>query len=199
MALSQEVTGQGKNPEFLLCIAFDERNVPGGFLRLVPVYGEDAGYTLDLMRHDPRAPNGMTEFLVARTAIALKERGIVRLSLNFAAFGRLLADDVQRTVGQQAARFFVGLLNPFFQVETLRRFNAKFRPEWLARALVFRRPIDLPRVGIRYIGAEGLLSIPGLGPLLVPRSVGGVGAPSVMPPAAPSSPAAPDAVGAGSS
>ena len=36
-----------------------------GFLRLVPAYGPSFGYTLDLMRHDPDAPNGMTEFLIA--------------------------------------------------------------------------------------------------------------------------------------
>jgi lysyl-tRNA synthetase, class II len=178
MALSQEVKGRGKNPDFLLCVAFDEKNIPGGFLRLVPAYGPDFGYTLDLMRHDPSAPNGMTEFLVARTALALKQRGIVRLSMNFAAFGRLMSDDVQRSPVQRVVSFFASLLNPFFQVKSLHSFNAKFRPEWYPRVLVFRTPIDLPRVGVLYIGAEGLLAIPGIGPLLVPRAVGGVPAAS---------------------
>ena len=63
MSLSQDVTGAGANPEFLLCVALDEDGVPGGFLRVVPAYGPSFGYTLDLMRHDPGAPNGMTEFL----------------------------------------------------------------------------------------------------------------------------------------
>ena len=58
MALSQDVAGAGRNPDFLLCVALDERGVPGGFLRLVPAYGGPQtgttfGYTLDLMRHDP--------------------------------------------------------------------------------------------------------------------------------------------------
>jgi lysylphosphatidylglycerol synthetase-like protein (DUF2156 family) len=179
MTLSQAVTGEGKNPEFLLCIAFDESNSPGGFLRLVPVYGPKPGYTLDLMRHDPGAPNGMTEFLVARTVLALKEKGVARLSLNFAVFGRLMARDIQRNAWQRMARSLVGLVNPFFQIESLHRFNDKFVPEWYGRALIFRNPIDLPRVGILYAGAEGLLSIPGIGPLLVPRAAGGVSALSV--------------------
>ena len=173
MSLSQEVKGQGKNPEFLLCVALDEHDVPGGFLRLVPTYGGEPGYTLDLMRHDPDAPNGMTEFLVARTALALKQRGVVRLSLNFAAFGRLLEDDVHQTIAQRIARSFVGLLNPFFQIKTLHRFNARFLPDWYPRVLVFRNPTDLPRVGVLYIGAEGLLAIPIIGQALVPKSVGG--------------------------
>jgi lysyl-tRNA synthetase class 2 len=85
MSLSQDMRGRGSNPKFLLCVAVDEHGRPGGFLRLVPAYGADFGYTLDLMRHDPDAPNGMTEFLIACTAQALGERGVVRLSMNFAA------------------------------------------------------------------------------------------------------------------
>ena len=69
MSLSQDVDGAGANPEFLLCVALRRgRRRRGGFLRLVPAYGPSFGYTLDLMRHDPDAPNGMTEFLIASTA-----------------------------------------------------------------------------------------------------------------------------------
>ena len=68
----QDIAGAGANPEFLLCVALDEDGVPGGFLRVVPAYGPSFGYTLDLMRHDPDAPNGMTEFLIASTAAALR-------------------------------------------------------------------------------------------------------------------------------
>jgi lysylphosphatidylglycerol synthetase-like protein (DUF2156 family) len=139
----------------------------------VPAYGPDIGYTLDLMRHDPSSPNGMTEFLVARTAQALKERGARRLSMNFAAWGRLFQPDVPYSPGQRVARRFIELLNPFFQIRSLHDFNAKFAPEWLPRCLVYRDATDLPRVGLLYAGAEGFLAIPGLGPLLVPKSVGG--------------------------
>ncbi|SNS25870.1 lysyl-tRNA synthetase, class II [Geodermatophilus saharensis] len=178
MTLSQDVRGAGADPQFLLCVALDADGVPGGFLRLVPAYGPDFGYTLDLMRHDPDAPNGMTEFLVAATATALAERGVARLSMNFAMWGRLLDDDVPFTPVQRAARWAVGVLNPFFQIRSLREFNARFGPEWLPRVLAVRRRADLPRVGLRYAGAEGFLAVPGVGPLLVPRAVGGVPAPS---------------------
>jgi lysylphosphatidylglycerol synthetase-like protein (DUF2156 family) len=174
MALTQEVRGQGKNEEFLLCIAFDEAGRPGGFLRLVPAFGADPGYTLDLMRHDPGAPNGMTEFLVAQTALALKRRGLRRLSLNFAALRRFFAEDVQYTLPLRLGRWLANALDPFFQIKSLHAFNAKFLPEWFPRVIVFREPTDLPRVSVLYIGAEGLLAIPGIGHLLVPRSVGGV-------------------------
>ncbi|WP_132430429.1 lysine--tRNA ligase [Pseudonocardia endophytica] len=178
MSLSQDIAGAGENPEFLLCVAVDADGVPGGFLRLVPAYGTSFGYTLDLMRHDPGAPNGMTEFLIASTAAALSDRGVSRLSMNFAMWGRLFADDVPFTPAQRLAQRAVRVLNPFFQIESLRAFNERFDPRWLPRVLAYRHRRDLPRVGLLYAGAEGFLAVPGLGELLVPRAVGGVTSPS---------------------
>ena len=181
MSLSQDIKGEGANPDFLLCVALDEHDEPGGFLRLVPAYGPDFGYTLDLMRHDPGSPNGMTEFLIAATAKTLGERGVVRLSMNFAMWGRLFADDLQFTPAERVARHLVGVLNPFFQIRSLRDFNAKFGPEWIPRVLAYRKPTDLPRVGLLYAAAEGFLAVPVIGDLLVPKAVGGVAAPSTPP------------------
>jgi lysylphosphatidylglycerol synthetase-like protein (DUF2156 family) len=181
MSLSQDVRGAGADPGFLLCVALDADGVPTGFLRLVPAYGPSFGYTLDLMRHDPAAPNGLTEFLIASTAAALGARGVVRLSMNFAMWGRLFGDDVPFTPAQRLARRAVAVLNPFFQIRSLHDFNAKFDPEWLPRVLAYRSPADLPRVALRYAGAEGFLAVPGLGRLFVPPAVGGVAAPSDPP------------------
>jgi len=103
---------------------------------------------------------------------------VARLSMNFAMWGRLFADDVPFTPAQRLARQAVGLLNPFFQIESLHAFNEKFGPQWLPRVLAYRHAVDLPRVGLRYAGAEGFLAVPLLGELLVPRAVGGVEAPS---------------------
>ena len=173
MSLSQDVEGGGRNPEFLLCVALDEQGAPGGFLRIVPAYGPDFGYTLDLMRHLPDAPNGMTEYLIAQTALALRQEGISRLSMNFAMWGKLFDDDVHYSLPQRVAKRAVEVLNPFFQIKSLYDFNAKFSPIWLSRMLVFQEPTDLPRVGLLYAGAEGFLAIPGVGELFVPRAVGG--------------------------
>jgi len=178
MSLSQDVEGAGRNSEFLLCVAFAADGSPGGFLRIVPAYGEDFGYTLDLMRHLPDAPNGMTEYLIAQTAQALGAEGIDRLSMNFAMWGKLFDKDVPYSLAQRFAKHVVDVINPFFQIKSLYDFNAKFSPEWVSRALVFQEPTDLPRVGLLYAGAEGFLSLPGVGELFVPKTVGGVGAES---------------------
>jgi lysyl-tRNA synthetase, class II len=182
MSLSQDIEGDGRNRDFLLCIAFDESGRPGGFLRIVPVYGDDFGYTLDLMRHVPDAPNGMTEFLISETALALAPHGINRLSMNFAMWGRLYEKDVPYSLPQRLAKRAVDLMNPFFQIKSLHDFNAKFHPQWLSRVLIYQEPTDLPRVGLLYAGAEGFLAIPGIGDLFVPKQVGGVS--SAEPPVA---------------
>ena len=99
-----------------------------GFLRLVPAYGPSFGYTLDLMRHDPDAPNGMTEFLIASTAAALRDRGVARLSMNFAMWGRLFADDVPFTATQRAARWAVGRAQPVLPDQVAARLQREVRP-----------------------------------------------------------------------
>ncbi|MET0628554.1 MAG: lysine--tRNA ligase [Acidimicrobiia bacterium] len=175
MDLAQDVNGA--NPEFLLCVALDADQHPTGFLRLVPAYGVDRGYTLDLMRHDPAAPNGITEFRIAHAALALRERGVDRLSMNFAAWGRLLDPDVQHTPTQRLTAWGIRKLNPFFQIESLRTFNEKFSPEWLPRSIVYTDAADLPRLGLLYAGIEGFLAVPVLRNLFVPKPVGGIAAP----------------------
>ncbi|HEY2765698.1 MAG TPA: lysine--tRNA ligase [Pseudonocardiaceae bacterium] len=151
-------SGVGGDPGLLLCVARAADGVPGGFLRLVPTSGPGLGYTLDIMRHDPQAPNGMTEFLIASAAQSLGRRGVSRLSMNFADWIRLVEDDIPRTLSQRLAGRVIRAVNPFVRVQSLHEFNAKFAPQWLPRVLAYRRPVDLARVGLRYAGLEGLRS-----------------------------------------
>src|SRR5207342_615818 len=123
MSLSRDV--DGTNPDFRLCVALDEDGKPGGFLRIIPIFSGDQGYTLDLMRRDPDSPNGMTEFLLTRTVLKLDELGYSRLSMNFAAWGRLFTDEVHQTIGTRIARLVVSMLSPFFQIKSLRTFNER--------------------------------------------------------------------------
>ncbi len=167
MALSQAV--RGENPEYVLCVAFDEQGVPGGFLRIVPIFGDDPGFTLDMMRRDPDSPNGMTEFLVANTAFAVRDLGLRRFSMNFAVMGRLFAEDLHFTLRQRALRWVVSLLNPFFQIKSLHEFNRRFRPVWEPRVIIYEDQRSLPQVAVLYSGVEGFLSVPLIGRYFVPR------------------------------
>jgi lysyl-tRNA synthetase, class II len=135
-------------------VARDRDGVARGFLHFVPAYGRPA-MSLSFMRRDRRSPNGLTEFLVIRSIQLLRERGLEELSLNFAAFARLLqrpGSRLDRVLGR-----IVALGNSFFQIESLYRFNAKFGPRWEPRYLVYEGTLGLSRTGLAAMRAEGHL------------------------------------------
>ncbi|HEX5145796.1 MAG TPA: lysine--tRNA ligase [Conexibacter sp.] len=166
MELGEDV--EGTDPDFVLALARDADGAPAGFLRFVPAYGEDPGYSLDLMRRKLGSTNGLTEYLIANAALALGRRGVRRLSLNFAAWGRLLdsAEDAG-WLGRFEQRLARGL-NPYFQIQSLRDFNAKFGPRWLPRSIVIDDLGELPKVALLYASVEGFLDLPLIGRLFVP-------------------------------
>lgn len=143
--------------ETLVAVARDAEQRVCGFLHFVPSYGR-AAVSLSFMRRRPATPNGLTEFLVARSLEALRDRGVEHVSLNFAAFARFIHDPqsrVERLLGR-----IVSLANPFFQIESLYRFNAKFSPSWVPRYLVYSGLLGLPRAGLAAAWAEGQLPKP---------------------------------------
>ncbi len=160
---------EGHQPDFLLAIASDASGEPVGFLRLVPCYGADPGYSLDLMQRNPDSVNGVTEYLIANAALALGERGFRRLSMNFATWGRLFADDANLSLLQRGQRRIATALNPFFQIKSLRDFNEKFSPEWVPRSIVVEDPAAMAKVGVLYASVEGFLNVPVIGRYLVPH------------------------------
>ncbi len=166
MELGEDV--KGEDPDFVLALARDSSGAPVGFLRFVPAYGDDPGYSLDLMRRRLGSANGLTEFLIANAALQLGARGVRRLSLNFAAWGRLLdsAEDAG-WLGRFEQRVAKGL-NPYFQIQSLRDFNAKFGPQWLPRSIVIDDVGELPKVALLYASVEGFLELPLIGRLFVP-------------------------------
>jgi lysyl-tRNA synthetase class 2 len=139
----------------VVVIARDGSGAVRGFLHFVPSYGRPA-VSLSFMRRDRDTPNGMTEFLVVRAIEQLRERGVRELSLNFAAFGRLL-----ERPGGTFERFLSRLVvlgSRYFQMESLYRFNAKFSPRWEPRYFVFEGLRGFPRAGIAAMSVEGLMS-----------------------------------------
>ena len=167
MELGGGVTGD--NPDLLLAVAYDASERPLGFLRLTPCFGDDPGWSLDLMQRDPDAPNGITEYLIAETALALGERGFKRLSMNFAVWGRLFDAGASLSLPQRALKGVAEVLNPYFQAKSLRDFNAKFDPVWVPRAIMVEDPAAMPKVGLLYASVEGFLNLPLIGRYLAPR------------------------------
>jgi lysyl-tRNA synthetase class 2 len=143
----------------LVVLARDETGAIRGVLHFVPCYGRPA-VSLSFMRRDPSTPNGLTEFLVVRAIELLRERGLEELSLNFAAFAKWMHSPEKRL--ERVLGKLIALGNPFFQIESLYRFNAKFFPRWEPRFLVYEGAFGLPRAGIAAMWAEGQLPKPRL-------------------------------------
>ena len=83
------------------------------------------------------------------------------MSLNFAAFAKWMHSPEKRH--ERVLGRLVALGNPFFQIESLFRFNAKFFPRWEPRYLVYEGALGLPRAGIAALWAEGQLWKPAIG------------------------------------
>ena len=149
---------QGDNDhETLVVLARDETGAIRGVLHFVPCYGRPA-VSLSFMRRDPSTPNGLTEFLVVRAIELLRDRGLEELSLNFAAFAKWMHSPEKRL--ERVLGKLIALGNPFFQIESLYRFNAKFFPRWEPRFLLYEGTFGLPRAGIAAMWAEGQLPKP---------------------------------------
>jgi lysyl-tRNA synthetase class 2 len=147
------------NDDTLVVITRDGESTIRGVLHFVPCYGRPA-VSLSFMRRDPTTPNGLTEFLVVRAIELLRERGLEELSLNFAAFAKWMHSPEKRL--ERVLGKLIALGNPFFQIESLYRFNAKFFPRWEPRYLVYEGALGLPRAGIAAMWAEGQLPKPSL-------------------------------------
>jgi lysyl-tRNA synthetase class 2 len=146
--------------ESLVVVARDPEGEVRGFLHFAPCYGRPV-VSLGLMRRDRETVNGLTEYLVVSAIEMLRERGVEEMSLNFAAFARWLRNPsglAERTLGR-----LVTLANPYFQIESLYRFNAKFSPRWQPRYLLYERgPLGFARTGLAAMFAEGQLPSPAL-------------------------------------
>ncbi|WP_443063721.1 phosphatidylglycerol lysyltransferase domain-containing protein [Streptomyces sp. NBC_00659] len=146
----------------LMLECHDNEGEPRAVLSFVP-WGE-RGLSLDLMRRDRNSDNGLMEFMVIELLLRAEEFGVERISLNFAMF---------RSVFERGTRLGAGpvlrlwcsvltFLSRWWQLESLYRANAKYRPVWEPRYLLFEKSADLPRIGIAAARAEGFLTPPAM-------------------------------------
>ncbi|MFF8312999.1 phosphatidylglycerol lysyltransferase domain-containing protein [Streptomyces lydicus] len=122
------------------------------------------GLSLDLMRRDRNSENGLMEFMVLELIQRAKEVQVTQLSLNFAMF-RSVFERGSRLGAGPVLRLWRSLLSFFsrwWQIESLYRANAKYRPIWEPRYLLFEKSTDLVRIGLASARAEGFLEAPGL-------------------------------------
>ncbi|AKL68873.1 MULTISPECIES: bifunctional lysylphosphatidylglycerol synthetase/lysine--tRNA ligase LysX [Streptomyces] len=154
--------GDPADGDCLLVEAFDDQGTLIALLSFVP-WGKD-GISLDLMRRDRAAPNGIMEFMVAQLCAAAPGLGVRRISLNFAVFrsafeegGRIGAGPVLK-LWRRLLLFF----SRWWQLEALYRSNVKYGPEWYPRFLCYQDAGSLARVSLASGIAEGFVSVPSM-------------------------------------
>ena len=181
MALSR--FGDPADGECVLVEALDPRGTPVAMLSFVP-WGP-TGLSLDVMRRSRGAENGLTELMVVELAENAGRLGVHRLSLNFAVFRSAFEDGARIGAGPVAKvwRRLLMLASRWWQLESLYRANAKYRPEWVPRFLCYAERRELVRISLASAAAEGFLSLPGRGPHLsgptIPVDVGPSPAPAL--------------------
>jgi lysyl-tRNA synthetase, class II len=158
MALNR--LGDPTDGDCVMIECFDGEGRLRALLSYVP-WGKD-GLSLDLMRRDKDSENGLVEFMVIDLLQNAAEVGVTRVSLNFAMF-RAVFERGSKLGAGPVLRLWRGVLlffSRWWQIESLYRANAKYRPIWEPRFILYARSADLPRIGMAYARAEGFLALP---------------------------------------
>ncbi|MGW6920340.1 bifunctional lysylphosphatidylglycerol synthetase/lysine--tRNA ligase LysX [Streptomyces sp. NPDC054950] len=154
--------GDPADGDCLLVEALDDDGRLLALLSFVP-WGRD-GISLDLMRRDRSAPNGVMEFMIADLCAAAPKLGVRRISLNFAVFRSAFEEGARIGAGPvlRLWRRMLLFFSKWWQLEALYRSNAKYHPEWYPRFLCYADAGSLARVGLASGIAEGFVSVPSL-------------------------------------
>jgi lysyl-tRNA synthetase class 2 len=173
-AMNLDAMAEGRHPDSLFVIAFAADGYAVSFQRYLVAAQDGARpvLSLDVMPRHRIAPNGVNERLIVAAVEYAAEHGFKTVSLNFAAFRTVLEayrlgtaatgkaapaaapESASPGVVPRATRRAIHLMDPLIQLESLYRFNAKFRPGWLPRAVLVASWLDLPLFGIAAFGLE---------------------------------------------
>lgn len=147
---------ESDEPDLLIVTAMKDGELRA-ILQYVP-WGDKA-LSLDLMRRAPHADSGINELMIDATINYARENGIEQISLNFATFRSVFERGAQLGAGPviRSWRSVLLFLSRWLQMESLYRFNSKFRPEWVPRYIIFRKNSDLPKLGLATLRAEAFI------------------------------------------
>ena len=147
------------DPQLVIALALKEGK-PMGMLQFIP-WGSD-GLSLDSMRRSPECDPGINELLISETVAYAREHGINKISLNFATFRSIFEKGERLGAGPltRLSHRVLVFLSRFFQMESLYRFNSKFRPLWTPRYIIFPSAGRLMRVALAILMVESFIPVP---------------------------------------
>ena len=152
--------GDPSDGQCVLVEAFDGTRRRMALISLSP-WGP-TGLSLDLMRRDHRADNGVMELMVAALMRDSPRLGVKRISLNFAVFRSVFEEGARIGAGPilRLWRHTLLFFSRWWQLESLYRSNMKYQPEWVPRYLCFGERRELVKIGFASAIAEGFVTWP---------------------------------------
>ena len=92
----------------------------------------------DFLRHASDAPSNSNDYLLMEFAVMLKGQGFERLNMGLCPLSGLDSKDEERSVIDNALQFVYSNGDRFYSFSGLRRFKAKYEPEWESRYIAYR-------------------------------------------------------------
>ena len=154
-----------RRPGLLLAVAFDADDAPAGFCQYVPARAI-GGWSLDLMRRSESTdvPNGLTEFVVAKTIEHLRAQGYDRTGAELRDVPGRARQRSRRPPDAPCAEVVPrARMGDSMQIESLWTFNEKFQPEWHPRYAVYDSPEHMLTASIAVARAESFFELPLIG------------------------------------
>ena len=144
-----------RDPAVRALVAQDAEGTVLAVTSWLPSYreGRVVGWTLDVMRRSPGAPNGVMEFLVASAADQMRADGAERLSLSAAPLAQAPGSTVPGGGVQSLLELVGGVLEPVYGFRSLLRFKQKFGPDLHSLVLAYPDAVALPSIGVAVVRA----------------------------------------------
>lgn len=145
------------DPDCLLALARDSDSAPEGFLYFAPMYPHQ-GYSLDVTRTRIGAPRPLSDYLIARTAFFLKEKGYRYMSLHFLALSQYYREGSEH----KPSRFWrlaARVIDRYFPVMSAYTYDRKFSPLWVNRYLIYPSYLEFLRAGFTVLAAESAMKL----------------------------------------
>jgi phosphatidylglycerol lysyltransferase len=128
---------QGYMQQCPVAVLRDEKHQVQGFMNLVPTYlPHTANY--DLLRCSNAAPGNSNDFLVLNVIELLEAQGVKTLNLGLCPLSGLDDKAEDASLIDTALRFVYSNGDRFYSFSGLRRFKAKYQPEWDGRYIAYR-------------------------------------------------------------
>ncbi|MEO3945774.1 bifunctional lysylphosphatidylglycerol flippase/synthetase MprF [Gorillibacterium sp. CAU 1737] len=113
------------------------------FVSLAPVYDRGRTMSIDLMRHRKDVPNGTMDWMFLRLLLWCKEQGCARFNLGNAPLASV-GQNKRAMREERLASLVFRYGGRWYGFQGLRRYKAKFSPEWEPRFLAYPVSAVLP-------------------------------------------------------